>query len=120
MITLSLLSNPKKGRIILLSDGLETDGNALTQAKVLVEQGVVVDAIYFNSDFNNPEVQINISVEENPTINKIQRLQLPYRVKTRFWNFYPYDNDEEIIRREIIYTGKIDKYNFTHKFTHSS
>ena len=117
--SLSLLSNPKKGRIILLSDGLETDGNALTQAKVLAEQGVVVDAIYFNSDFNNPEVQINdISVEENPTINKDTTITVTLQSKNKgSGTLILYDNDEEIIRREIIYTGKIDKYNFTHKFT---
>ncbi len=116
---LSLMSSPKNGRIILISDGLETDGNALTAAKKLAEQGVIIDAIYLNSDLYEPEVQINdISVEANPRVNTDTTITVTIQSKKRgSGTLVLMDNDEEIIRKDIIYTGKVDKYNLIHKFT---
>ena len=116
---LALLSNPKNGRIILISDGLETDGNALTAAKKLAQQGVIIDAIHLSSDFYEPEVQINeISVEPNPRVNNDTSITVTLQSKKRgSGTLILSENGTEIIRKDIIFTGKIDKYLLTHKFT---
>lgn len=41
----SLLDDKENQRIIILSDGIETDGDALAAAKVIAERGVQVDAV---------------------------------------------------------------------------
>ena len=59
-----LFKSPKDGRIILLSDGQQTDGNAIVTVQALAEEGVRVDTVYFPSKGFAKEVQIT-SVEVN-------------------------------------------------------
>ena len=53
----SLLSHPQSGKIILLSDGIETDGEALSVIKAVAARGIKVDTVYFPQR-EVPEVQI--------------------------------------------------------------
>ena len=55
-------SSPRDGRIILISDGQETDGNAILTVQTLAEEGIRVDTKYFPFKGYNREVQIT-SVE---------------------------------------------------------
>lgn len=47
------------GRIILISDGLETDGNALAAAQAIAIKGIRIDVIYIPAKQNHYEVQIS-------------------------------------------------------------
>ncbi len=49
----------KVGRIILLSDGKQTNGNADTVAQYLQTQGIRIDAVYFHTPMSAPEAQIS-------------------------------------------------------------
>ena len=53
----SLLSHPQSGKIILLSDGIETDGEALSVIKAVAARGIKVDTVHFPQR-EVPEVQI--------------------------------------------------------------
>lgn len=53
------LSNPKEGRIILLSDGIQTDGNALATVKAIADGGTRVDTVYFSALAGGDEVLIS-------------------------------------------------------------
>ncbi len=55
----SLLDDKENQRIIILSDGLETDGDALAAAKVLAERGVQVDAVCLPTRAVGYEMQVN-------------------------------------------------------------
>lgn len=55
----SLLDNKENQRIIILSDGLQTDGDALAAAKVLAERGVQVDAVCIPAKAVGFEMQVN-------------------------------------------------------------
>jgi len=55
----SLLDDKDNQRIIILSDGLQTDGDALEAAKVLAERGVRIDAVCVPSRAVGYEMQIN-------------------------------------------------------------
>ncbi|MCH5162956.1 MAG: VWA domain-containing protein [Clostridiales bacterium] len=54
-----LLSSPKDGRIILLSDGRQTDNNAVATVRALSSDGVRVDTVYFPSSGYAEEAQIS-------------------------------------------------------------
>ena len=53
----SLLSYPQSAKIVILSDGVETDGEALSVIKAVAARGVKVDTVYFPTK-DVPEVQI--------------------------------------------------------------
>ncbi len=61
------LADPSSGRIIILSDGLETDGSALAAVKTLADEGTRVDTKFFSPKGYKNEVQIN-SVEVPQTM----------------------------------------------------
>lgn len=54
----SKLPDDKVGRIIVLSDGKQTDGDANSIAQYLNSQGVRIDAVWFDSNTDAEEVQI--------------------------------------------------------------
>ncbi len=56
-----LFEYPKSGKIILLSDGVETDGEAMLTIKAVASRGIKVDTVHFPTQ-DVPEVQI-ISVD---------------------------------------------------------
>lgn len=58
--TVSLLPKNKPKRIILLSDGRETDGDAAKTAEFYANLGVQIDSVFYDtSETENPEVQVN-------------------------------------------------------------
>ena len=54
---MSLLTYPQSAKIVLLSDGIETDGEALSAIRAIAARGVRVDTVYFPTE-EVPEVQI--------------------------------------------------------------
>ena len=76
--TASLVTNPKTSKIVVLSDGLETDGEALLVIKDIVSEGIVVDAVPFPKE-QEKDIQIvsasaeaeNIVVGEDFTANLV-------------------------------------------------
>ncbi len=56
--SLSLMDSNTRRRVILLTDGRETDGNALAVAHALANKGIRVDAMAFKSDVTTPEAQV--------------------------------------------------------------
>ena len=54
-----LLEDDENQRIIVLSDGLQTDGDALAAAEVLEERGVLVDAVCIPTRAVGFEMQVN-------------------------------------------------------------
>ena len=53
------LPGDRAGHIILLSDGKQTDGDAITTAQYLASKGIRVDAMYFDTTLTTQEVQIS-------------------------------------------------------------
>lgn len=54
----SLLSRPRTAKIVLISDGVETDGSALAAIAAITADGVKVDTVNFSSAKDGNEVQI--------------------------------------------------------------
>lgn len=73
----SLFKNPKNGRIIIVSDGLQTDEDGLAACKNLVGDGVIVDCIYMENDkWTNDVVIESVNFVETPTLNSSNKLQI--------------------------------------------
>ncbi len=53
-----LFSNPKNGRIVLMTDAIETDGSAMNAIKTVASKGIKVDTVDFTDDKHGDEVQI--------------------------------------------------------------
>ena len=51
-------SNPESGRIVLVSDAIETDGDALKVIKSIAARGIEVDTVYFPDSDVDSEIQI--------------------------------------------------------------
>lgn len=58
----NLFRKNMKKRIVLFSDGIETDGNAQTVAALLAHQGVRIDAVQYERKWAAPECEV-LSVE---------------------------------------------------------
>lgn len=54
----SLLQGNAKHQIVLLTDGLETDGNAATVAALLANRGVRIDALHYDTTITEPEAEV--------------------------------------------------------------
>ena len=56
----------KNGRVIILTDGLETDGDALSAASKLAAKKIQVDAVFFGNLPVEKEIQVNNLEVEGP------------------------------------------------------
>lgn len=54
-----LLSKPETAKLVVISDGIETDGNALSAVKAIAADGVKVDTVCFSVVRDGNEVQLN-------------------------------------------------------------
>jgi Ca-activated chloride channel homolog len=103
----SQLSNPATGRIILLTDGLETDESALTMARSIANSGVRVDTIYFSPDSHYNEVQIN-AVDVPSRVNLGETVQISVNVQSTvsgLGTLSMYDNSILVYQEEITMNG---------------
>ncbi len=73
----SLLDDTENQRIIILSDGIETDGDALAAAKVVAERGVQVDAVCIPTRAVGFEMQVlSLSHTEYPEVGETVELKV--------------------------------------------
>ena len=77
-LSASLLPDGTAKRIVLLSDGNETEGNALQQARALAAQGITVDVYPLVSE-EQPEVQLT-KLELAEVININSRYELALQI----------------------------------------
>lgn len=64
-----LFTNPESGKIVLISDGMETDGTAVSVIKGIAAQGIKVDTICFPNP-EEEEVQIvNVELPEQQIVS---------------------------------------------------
>ncbi|MCD8207013.1 MAG: VWA domain-containing protein, partial [Bacteroidales bacterium] len=56
--TAKLFSNPLNSKIVVISDGKETDENALSAISYVTSRGTLVESVYIPSQYENDDVQI--------------------------------------------------------------
>ncbi len=108
------LANPSAGRIILLADGRQTDGNALSAVKILADQGTRVDTVYFSPKPYASEVQIT-SVEVPQKISVGDTVQISITLQStgvETANLKLYDNKELYRERDVLLGGGAEIFSF--------
>jgi Ca-activated chloride channel homolog len=114
----SQLSNPLNGRIILLTDGLETDESTLNAVNNIVKSGVRIDTIYFSPNSYFFEVQIN-SVIVPERVNLGETIEFSIDIQSTVsgsGTLSVYDNSVLIYQETIELNGYEETFNVEHMF----
>ena len=95
----SIFTKPEGARIVLLSDGLETDAAALDVIKAIAAKGISVDTVYFTENENDKitnEVQI---IDATHSVDKVE-INVPFNMTVTVQSSFegtatitPFDND---------------------------
>lgn len=111
------LSDPANGRILLLSDGLETDGNALSAVETLAGDGVRVDTVFFSPEAQGGELRIiDLRIPDSAAFGDTVKLGVAVESSAAGpARFTLYDNGKEISSMEetIPVGGKIVEFDYT-------
>ncbi len=114
----TLFTHPESGKIVLITDGKETDGNAVSSASVsaIVAQGTILDTVYISSSYEEEEFQI-LNVE-TPDVQIKKNVECSISVSV-------YSNNEGYARLNLfdndrhveVGRGEDKTDNYTVKFT---
>lgn len=106
------------GRIVILTDGIETDGDAAITASRLINENIQIDAVYFNNDPIINEIQINsLEVETPVSIGKEVNINVEIESKSNcIVKICLYDNNTLIGEKEVFVKDKGLRSTFIHKF----
>ena len=80
----TLFKNPENGKIILVTDGIETDGSARNVISTLAADGIRVDTAYFPTEFDWSEVQLVGLETPNVTIKAGDPFQVKLTVQSNY------------------------------------
>lgn len=110
LYTSSLFDESYKKRIIVLSDGKETDGDVLSIADQVIDKNIRIDAVFFNSDLTDQdkEIQIDSVSGKNSTFLNVSE-KMTIQIKSSY-NAIAHltikDNDEIMYDQDIeIFSG---------------
>lgn len=99
----SLMDAKENRRMIIVSDGMQTDGDALAAAKVLAERGVRLDAVCIPAKATGYEMQVNMvshpetmSIGETVVLKAVVESNYEASAELRF-----YDNGKVINKRIV-------------------
>lgn len=103
----SLFKNPKAAKIVLISDGVETDGAATSVIKAIAADGIKVDTVYYPRPEHNelqivavhlPEQHIMLGESFNMEItlkSNLANAEVPIKLRV-------YDNDKDLGEAELL------------------
>ena len=97
----TLFTKPETARIVVISDGIQTDGSTASMIKQLASTGIKVDTVCFpNGEVGNEVLILNTErPEENIRVG--QEFELAVTLKSSYAgtvNLIVYDNEQEIAR----------------------
>lgn len=101
--TRELFSNPSTAKIVLLSDGAETDGNAVSAIRTVAAMGIRVDTVYFPNTYTNNEMQISNVALPDSDIMVNDEFSITVTVQSSYTGpakLSFYDNDELIATKD--------------------
>lgn len=117
-----LFSNPESAKIVLITDGIETDGDAATAIKSIAADGVKVDTVYFPNPEIGNEVEIvgittpDYNVTKDTPFTMVLTMQSSYRGTGVLKMF---DNDEEILAGNLMFREELTELEVGCTFTNS-
>ena len=79
----TLFERPEAGRIVLLSDGVETDGNVKSVIKAVAAEGIKVDTVHYPNEHGD-EVQIISAVLPDHTIRHGESFKVTVELQSSY------------------------------------
>ncbi len=111
-------TNPKAGKIILMTDGIETEGKAMSDILSLASSGLKVDTVYFSNDYDD-EVQITSITAPDYNIVIGNTASLSVTLKSSFAgsaSLTLYDNDIKSPSKQIELKAGEENFEFEYVF----
>ena len=94
--TAELFNHPETARIVLISDGIETDGSAMDTIRSVAAKGIKVDTVCFNEREESNEVQLIEMTRPEERIKVGEDFNVSLTLQSSFTGvatITPYDND---------------------------
>lgn len=118
----TLFTNPGSGRIVLISDGVETDNEATKVIRAIAAQGIKVDTVHFPNEEAQNEVQLLGITTPNESIRVGETFSLELTLESKFEDdetiqIQLYDNDAESTLQEVTLTGGVQTVRIDTQFT---
>ena len=103
-------NSPKTARIVVISDGIQTDGNTATMIKQLAAKGIKVDTVCFpNGEVGKEALMLNVIMPEQ-NIRVGEEFELTLNIKSSYAGkatLKVYDNETELMTTPIELLGDI-------------
>lgn len=99
-----LFSHPDSAKIVLISDGIETDSNALDAIKSVAASGVCVDTVRYGNEYNDAEVQITEVAFPDYDIAVDMEFEITVRMESRILGTIALsvtDNGESVTAQQV-------------------
>ena len=80
----SLFKNPEAAKIVLISDGMETDGKSSVIIRELAAKGIEVNTVYFPSEKPEQEIQIEGIVTPDYNVTYGDRFKMTVSVRSSY------------------------------------
>lgn len=115
-----LFTNPEAGKIILLSDGIETDGAASSVIRSIAAEGISLDTVYFPDNRTESEVQLTGIITPNSNVSIGNAFTLDVSVQSSYEGnatITLYDNDVAAEPVEVQLRDGVQTFSVEHTFT---
>lgn len=115
-----LFESPETARIVLITDAVETDGDASTVIKSIAAQGIKVDTVHFPEEELGDEVQLIEMTTPEEKIKVGENFSVQLTVQSSYTGkatITPYDNDIAGASIEINVTEGIQTVEIPYVFT---
>ena len=116
----SLVTSPESAKIVVISDGDETDGAALRYVRTLSADGIKVDTVYFPNENTENEVRISditfpdINIDLDSTFDLTLELESNFEGDARITLF---DNGQEVGVQSYYFTAGKQTVTVEHSFS---
>lgn len=115
----SLLTKPKTSKIVLISDGIETDGDVYNVINRIAARGVKVDTMYFPSKSGMDAQISNITLPESAEVSKDFGLTITIDTNVsgpeQKATLTIFDNDAQIVSGEIVLEDQETEVEWVHQ-----
>ncbi len=119
----SLFTNQRNGKVVLISDGAQTDGDALTAIKIMSANGIQVNSVYFPnvyadrnevliSDVELPEDFVSLDTEFKVTVTVRARNNGIGHAKLSLYDDSTADGQQLLETQEIDIVASEQKFEF--------
>ncbi len=98
-----LLETPMNGRIVLLTDGLDTEGNVVNVAKSIANTGTRIDTVFFSPVNNNDEVKIeSLVIDGTAGLDKQVGININVQSNRQTTATVSLYNNDELLHEETV------------------